>query len=203
MVSKIAPGALSRSANYLGPVDTGWNVACHLFSCISPFQSAGRPPFLRVQVWGLRQRARLLANLWYWTAALTMQLVACGCKRADVPSLPLWRRREQPSAERRGISEQQTWQGSLPLGHALQLPWSEDGKYFVRTIFPVTSPMAQQVKTPCAVQETHDTWVQFLGQTDPLEKEIATHSNILAWEIPRTEKPGKLQSMGLQRVRHD
>ena len=68
---------------------------------------------------------------------------------------------------------------------------------------PVASLMAQQVKTPCAVQETQDTWVQSLGQTDPLEKEIATHSSILAWEIPRTEEPGRLQSMGLQRVRHD
>ena len=42
-----------------------------------------------------------------------------------------------------------------------------------------------------------------LGQEDPLEKEMATHSNILAWEIPWTEEPGGLQSMGLQRVRHD
>ena len=45
-------------------------------------------------------------------------------------------------------------------------------------------------------------WVQSLGQEDPLEKEMATHSSILAWEIPRTEEPGRLQSMGLQRVRH-
>ena len=42
-----------------------------------------------------------------------------------------------------------------------------------------------------------------LGQEDPLEKEMAIHSNILAWEIPWTEEPGGLQSMGLQRVRHD
>ena len=48
-----------------------------------------------------------------------------------------------------------------------------------------------------------ETWVQFLGQEDPLEKEIATHSSILAWEIPWTEEPGRLQSMGLQRVGHD
>ena len=44
--------------------------------------------------------------------------------------------------------------------------------------------------------------VQSLGQEDPLEKEMATHSSILAWKIPWTEKPGRLQSMGLQRVRH-
>ena len=43
-----------------------------------------------------------------------------------------------------------------------------------------------------------ETRVQFLGQEDPLEKEIATHSSILAWEIPWTEEPGGLQSMGLQ-----
>ena len=46
-------------------------------------------------------------------------------------------------------------------------------------------------------------WVQFLGQEDALEKEMATHSSILAWKIPWTEEPGGLQSMGLQRVRHD
>jgi len=43
-------------------------------------------------------------------------------------------------------------------------------------------------------------WVQSMGWEDPLEKEMATHSSILAWEIPRTQEPGGLQSMGLQRV---
>ena len=51
-----------------------------------------------------------------------------------------------------------------------------------------------------AVQET---WVQSLGQEDPLEKEMATHSSILAWRIPRREEPGGLQSMGSQSVGHD
>ena len=46
-------------------------------------------------------------------------------------------------------------------------------------------------------------WVQSLGWEDPLEKEMATHSCILAWEIPWTEEPGRLQSIGWQRVRHD
>ena len=45
-----------------------------------------------------------------------------------------------------------------------------------------------------------ETRVQFLGQEDPLEKEMATHSNIFAWRIPWTEEPGKLQSMGLQEL---
>ena len=48
-----------------------------------------------------------------------------------------------------------------------------------------------------------DTWVQSLGQEDLLEKEMATHSSILAWKIPWTEEPGSLQSMGLQRVGHE
>ena len=46
-------------------------------------------------------------------------------------------------------------------------------------------------------------WVQSLGQEDPLEKEMATHSSILVWRILWTEEPGGLQSMGLQRVKHD
>ena len=48
-----------------------------------------------------------------------------------------------------------------------------------------------------------ETQVQFLGQEDLLEKEVATHSSILAWRSPWMEKPGRLQSMGLQRVGHD
>ena len=50
---------------------------------------------------------------------------------------------------------------------------------------------------------TWEIWVRSLGQEDLLEKGIATHSSILAWRIPWTEEPGELQSMGLQRVRHD
>jgi len=48
-----------------------------------------------------------------------------------------------------------------------------------------------------------ETWVQSLVQEDLLEKEMATHSSILAWKIPSTEEPGRLQSMGSQRVRYD
>ena len=48
-----------------------------------------------------------------------------------------------------------------------------------------------------------ESWVQSLGWEDPLEKEMATHSSILAWIIPWTEEPGVLQSMGSQRVGHD
>ena len=60
--------------------------------------------------------------------------------------------------------------------------------------------VAQTVKNLPAMQET---WVQSLDQEDPLEKEMATHSSILAWEISWTEEPGRLQSMGSQTVRHD
>ena len=56
------------------------------------------------------------------------------------------------------------------------------------------------VKNLPAVEET---WVQSLDQDDPLEKGMATHSSILAWRVPWTEEPGGLQSMGLQKVRHD
>ena len=55
------------------------------------------------------------------------------------------------------------------------------------------------VKNPPAMQET---WVQSLGREYPLEKGMATHSSILAWRILRTEEPGRLQSMGLQRIEH-
>ena len=59
--------------------------------------------------------------------------------------------------------------------------------------------MAQIVESMPAMQETQ---VQSLGREDPLEKEMATHSSILAWKIPLTEEPGGLQSMGSQRVGH-
>ena len=60
--------------------------------------------------------------------------------------------------------------------------------------------MAQMVKNLPAMQETQ---VQPLGQEDPLDEGIATHSSILAWRTPWTEEPGGLQSMESQRVRHD
>ena len=60
--------------------------------------------------------------------------------------------------------------------------------------------MAQMVKRLPAMRKTQ---VHSLGQEDPPEKEMATHSSTLAWKIPWTEEPGRLQSMGLQRVGHD
>ena len=65
---------------------------------------------------------------------------------------------------------------------------------------PWVSLVAQTVKNLPAMKET---WVKTLGQEDPLEKRMATHSSILFWRIPWTEEPGGLQSMGSQRVGHD
>ena len=62
------------------------------------------------------------------------------------------------------------------------------------------SLLAQMVKNLPAMQET---WVQSLGQEDPLEKRMATRYSILAWKVPWTEEPGGLQSMGSQRVGQD
>ena len=64
----------------------------------------------------------------------------------------------------------------------------------------LASLVAQTVKNVPAVQETR---VRSLNWEDPLEKEMATHSNVLAWRIPWTDDPGGLRSMGSKRVRHD
>ena len=64
----------------------------------------------------------------------------------------------------------------------------------------MASLVAQMIKNLPALWET---WVQFLGQGDPLEKEMANPSSILAWRIPQTEEPGGLQSMGSQRVQYN
>ena len=68
------------------------------------------------------------------------------------------------------------------------------------SVFTLTFLVAQMVKHLPTMQETG---FQSLGWEDLLEKEMATHSNILAWKIPWTEKPGRLQSMGSQRVGHE
>ena len=68
---------------------------------------------------------------------------------------------------------------------------------------PWASQVTQWERIYLPMQELQETWVQFLGQEDPLEKEMATRSSILAWEISWTEEPGGLQSMGSKRVEHD
>ena len=62
--------------------------------------------------------------------------------------------------------------------------------------------MAQWVKNPPAMQEPREIWVQSLGQKNPLEEEMTTHSSVLAQKIPWTEEPSGLQSLGSQRVGH-
>ena len=71
--------------------------------------------------------------------------------------------------------------------------------YTITILCNWASLVAQRVKSLPAMRDTR---IQSLGWEDPLEKEMATHSSTLAWKIPWTEKPGRLQSMGLQRVRH-
>ena len=78
---------------------------------------------------------------------------------------------------------------------------SARGFPFLHTLSSIwASLVAQMVKNLPAMWETQ---VQSLGQEDPLDKEMATHSSILAWRIPWTEEAGRLQYMGSQRVRHD
>jgi len=70
-------------------------------------------------------------------------------------------------------------------------------------MFQWASLRAQHTKNLPAKQETQEMPVQSLGQKDPLEEGMATHSSILAWRIPWTEEPGRLQYVGSQRVKHD
>ena len=69
--------------------------------------------------------------------------------------------------------------------------------------FPRSGPGGSVVKNPPAMQETQKMQVRSLDWEDPLEKEMATHSSILAWEIPWTEEPGRLLSTGSQNTGHD
>ena len=76
--------------------------------------------------------------------------------------------------------------------------------YLVKAMMPIgLSGWLKRVKNLPAMQETQQARVQSLGRENPLEEEMATHSSILAWKIPRTEEPGGLQSTRLQRVEHD
>ena len=81
------------------------------------------------------------------------------------------------------------------MGGAVFPPW-----YLPGAKLWLASLVAQRIKRLPAMQETQ---VWSLGWGDPLDKEMATHSSILAWRIPWTEEPGGLQSTGLQRVGHD
>ena len=88
----------------------------------------------------------------------------------------------------------------LPLESLSQLPPIPTSLGYYRISPTGASLVAQMVKNLPAMQET---WVQSLGREDPLEKEMATHSSVLAWRIPWTEEAGGLQSMGSQIVGQD
>ena len=94
------------------------------------------------------------------------------------------------------------WRLSPCMAHHLQMMlWLSFYRFFFFFLqFPLTSLVAQTVKRLSTMWET---WVQALGREDPLEKEMAIHSSTVAWKIPWTEEPGRLQSMGSQRVGHD
>ena len=78
---------------------------------------------------------------------------------------------------------------------------SKSDRIFCKSFIEVASSLVTQtVKNLSAMWET---WVQSPGQEDPLEEKMATHSSVLAWEIPWTEEPDGLQSMGSQRVGQD
>ena len=86
------------------------------------------------------------------------------------------------------------------LGRVCYRIWACDGIIWGGFREVGASLVAQRLKH---LPATLETWVQSLGREDSLEKEMATHSSILAWRIPRTEEPGGLQSTGSQRVRHN
>ena len=88
----------------------------------------------------------------------------------------------------------------LETSEKAKLPSKPETPFEERYVIYWASLVAQMVKHLPAMRET---WVRSLGWEDTLEKEMATHSSPLAWKIPWTEEPGRLQSMGLQRVGHD
>ena len=116
------------------------------------------------------------------------------CSVGDLGSIPElgrypWRREQLPTPV--------FWPGEF---HELYSPWGHKESDTTEWLSLWPSLVAKMVKHPPVMQET---WVQSLGREDPLEKEMATHSIILAWRIPWMGEPGGLQSMGLQRVGHN
>ena len=99
---------------------------------------------------------------------------------------------------------------SYDLWSPLCLKLWTNGEEMVNTAGPKGSELyfldwkevTQWVKYPLAMQETEETWARSLGQKDPLEEEMATHSALLSWRISWTEEPDRLQSTGLQRLGH-
>ena len=124
------------------------------------------------------------------------------CKRNDVFS---WRdkaglpKHEQGPKARSGSGHYGIQRKDIANDEIMCAKKKEENREYVNTDNTV-SLMVQMVKNPPVMQETQ---VQSLSQEDPLEKGIAIYSSTLAWRIPWTEEPGRLQYIGLQRVGHD
>ena len=107
------------------------------------------------------------------------------------------------------FSRQECWSGlPFPSPGDLPDPEIEPGSPALQAVSLLSEPPGKPCITLVAQTLKHlpimlETRVRSLGQEDLLEKEMATHSSTLAWKIPWMEKPGRLQSMGLQRVGHD
>ena len=141
----------------------------------------------------------------------------CQGLRAQVKSLVWELRFQEPHGQKKIISK--SWsRGKIMLEAVCGIIWrhkSSRAKRFLQRIFPASS--WEEMRTlrkvgrvfpnssgsKASAYNAGNPWVQSLVQEDPLKKEMATHSSILAWRIPGTEEPGGIQSMGPQRVRHD
>ena len=95
------------------------------------------------------------------------------------------------------------WWHQARAPHQSSCLWQAQRQVRLLAAAATWSQVAREVKNLLAMQEMQEMWVPSLGRKDPLEKEMATHCSIFAWEIPWTEEPVGLQSMGSQRVRHD
>ena len=102
----------------------------------------------------------------------------------------------------------------MEFGYRLQCGWAwktscdvkeaDTGNHLLDdSVYTKGFPDGSAVKNLPAMPETQETWVWSLGREDPLEEEVVTHCSILAWKIPWTEEPGRLQFKGLQRVKHN
>ena len=192
------------------PVQTnlGWEVSEYFLSFKAPIKcqilAMGAFPFLYslcIWIWSLNPQITLyflfkhLIHLW-----LSGKESPCQCRRPRFDSWVgkiSWRRKWQPipvfspgeSCGQRSLEGYSSW-GRKELDSTEQL-----NKKHCRT-----SLVARMVKYLPTMWET---WVWSLGQEDPLEKAMATHSSTLAWRIPWMEEPGRLQFTGSKRVRHD
>ena len=122
-----------------------------------------------------------LRHNWHWKIRKQFFLIFCGGQ-------------VQAAGEGCGLKPSISLHISSPVGEELWALW-----IFWKHL-PWPSLVAQMVKNPHVMQET---WVRSLGWEDPLEEEMATHSSILAWRIPWTGQPGRLQFMGSQSVWHN